>query len=299
MAQQYVSIALECDKPPEFYRQIASIMDGAGFYSLQLYEHLPYRPAWAIAFQLQVRHLKVGPVTVPARLYRPQTLARYMAHLHSTTGGALLGISRGAYMGGERAGISEVVETVARVVGEMRRIGWAPPFQPEIYVGTSGPKLARAAAASHYVKALVVDNLANQRYAEMLRRWLDEAGRRDLPIIARPFTSISRNRDEAEQLALRELRKYLPDLVGPSPMLAAAGLTPSQLTQDDTETQTRLLQNFAIHGDIEDTIEKMYGLFRSGVSHICLGHPLGPKPLETVKLVAEKIIPYMAQIKNG
>jgi 5,10-methylenetetrahydromethanopterin reductase len=289
----HASIALECDKPHETYQHIASLMDDSGFYSLQLYEHTPYRPAWAIIFSLNVRSLKTGPVTVPARLYRPALLARYLAYLQSRPGGAVLGISRGAYMGGERAEIGEVVETVEKVVEHLKMISWAPSFTPEIYVGTSGPKLVKTAASSPHVRAIVVDNLANPRYAAMVRSWMDEAGRPDMPLIARPFTSISDDPRKAADHVLGELRKYLPDLVGPSPMLEAAGLTLESLSAIDDEVGGRLLENFAVYGSVEDVLDKLAKLVKAGVSHICLGHPLGADPVKAVQLIRDKILPYI------
>jgi hypothetical protein len=120
-------------------------------------------------------------------------------------------------------------------------------FRPEIYVGTSGPKLVKTAASSPHVRAIVVDNLANPRYAAMVRSWIDEAGRPDMPLIARPFTSISDDPRKAADHVLGELRKYLPDLVGPSPMLEAAGLTLESLSAIDDEVGGRLLENFTVY----------------------------------------------------
>mgnify|MGYP001054298920 CR=1 FL=1 len=288
-----VSIALEGDKPAGVYQRIAGLMDGAGFYSLQIYEHIPYRPAWMIVSSLKVQTLKLGPVTVPARLYRPEQLARYLAYLHSRCGGAVLGISRGAYV--ERAGVGEVVETVEKVVESLKNITWAPSFTPEIYVGTSGPKLVRAAAGSSHVKAIVVDNLANPRYAATVRSWIDETGRREMPLIARPFVSISDNPRTAAEHALTELRKYLPDLVGPSPMLEATGLTMESLSTVDDEIGSRLMENFAVCGRAEDLLDRLAKLVEAGVSHISLGHPLGKEPVEAVKLIRERILPYLRE----
>jgi hypothetical protein len=39
------SVAVEGDKQLQTYMQAARAMDGSGFYSLQFYEHIPYKPA--------------------------------------------------------------------------------------------------------------------------------------------------------------------------------------------------------------------------------------------------------------
>ena len=109
-----LSIVVEGDKVFQTYLNVAHCMDGAGFYSLQFYEHVPYASAWGLVFAMapHQKHLKTGPVTVPARLYSPLVNARFLVLLSRLSPGAVLGVSRGAYMGGERAGITEVVENV-------------------------------------------------------------------------------------------------------------------------------------------------------------------------------------------
>ncbi|MEM4408135.1 MAG: LLM class flavin-dependent oxidoreductase [Candidatus Caldarchaeum sp.] len=291
-----VSVAVEGDKTLTTYLEVASQMDGRGFYSLQFYEHVPYRPAWALAFSVayHVRMLKLGPVTVPARLYSPKANARFLALLDAISPGGVLGVSRGAYMDGEKARLREVVETVEKIVDEYRRITWSTGGEPEIYVGTSGPLLAKTAASCQAVKAIVVDNLANPDYVRRLRQVIDQAGRRDLQLVARPFTCISVDGEDVETECLKELKKYLPDLVGDSPMVAAAGLRYEELRSDDPENERKMLESFAVCGDVEQVLEKTAKLVEAGADHICYGHPLSNQPVEAVRLIAGKIIPYFA-----
>ncbi|MEM1942462.1 MAG: LLM class flavin-dependent oxidoreductase [Candidatus Caldarchaeum sp.] len=294
------SVVLEGDKTYETYLAVAKTVDEAGFYSLQVYEHLPHKPAWGIALSLapHVRKIKLGPATVPANLYNPVVNARFLAYLDSISPGALLGISRGAYMAGGRASVGEVVLAVQRTVEELRRTGWSKLADPLIYVGTSGPVLMRRAAAMPEVKGIVVDHLANPVYASEMRRGIDEAGGTGKELVARPFTFISENPEEVD-LFFDELRRYVVDLVDGSPMLKAAGLDAGDLARADDEVRARMLENFALCGSVEEVVEKAVRLVRSGVSHVCFGHPVGRDIVEGVRVIAEKVLPMLGEQLGG
>lgn len=292
-SQAMFSVALEGDKDFETCLTIAQTIDGNHFYSLHFYEHLPWRPAWSLSTAVApyLKRLRVGPVTVPANLYSPVVNARFLAHLNTLAPGAVLGVSRGAYMGEKRAKISEVVKKVRMIVDEYRRISWRSSSEPEVYVGTSGPKLARAAASLDYVKGIVVDNLANPRYAQHLRNIIDETGRKDLQLIARPFTSIGEDMDKL----LEALWSYVPELVGDSPMLAAAGINYRDLLAHEPGVEGKMIENLALGGDVDTIVEKAARLIRAGVSHICFGHPLGENPVEAVKMLRERVVPVLVE----
>ncbi|MCS7158818.1 MAG: hypothetical protein N0A16_13990, partial [Blastocatellia bacterium] len=170
------SVVVEGDRDFQTYLKIAEIVDGCGLFSLQFYEHLPFRPAWGLACSLvgSVRNTRLGPVTVPATLYTPEVNARFLAYLHSVGPGGVLGLSRGAYT--EKASIKQVVEAVKQTREELRKITWASVSSPVVYVGTSGPVLTRMASSIPEVSGIVVDNLANPVYAAEMRRWMVEAG---------------------------------------------------------------------------------------------------------------------------
>lgn len=288
------SVVLEGDKQVETYLSIARVVDGAGFYSMQFYEHTPYRPAWGTSFIVasHVKNVLLGPVTVPANLYTPSVNARFLAYLQSIGPGAVLGISRGAYTG--RASIRDVVGKVVETVAELRRITWARPFNPIIYVGTSGPILAKAASRVAEVTGIVVDNLANPGYASEMRRTLDEAGGKDKELVARPFTFLSDDPDMVWSLFYKELKRYVVELVDGSPMMKFAGLTVEDLARDDDRVRRRVLECFAVYGSVDDILEKAARLLRAGVSHICFGHPIAPDPVEGCKKLS-KIIPILQE----
>jgi 5,10-methylenetetrahydromethanopterin reductase len=196
-------------------------------------------------------------------------------------------------MGGERAGITEVVENVEAIASYVRKIA---STEPELYVGTSGPKLVKAAASSKAVKAIVVDNLANPRYARYLKNIIEEAGRKDLKLIARPFTYIAPESGKAVEPLLSLLRKYLPDLVGRSPMVEAAGLRYEELLTDDPALKEKILDSFSLYGSAEDVLDRAARLVEAEVDHLCFGHPLSDDLVWGVRAVSERILPYLREM---
>ncbi|MEM0443796.1 MAG: LLM class flavin-dependent oxidoreductase [Candidatus Caldarchaeum sp.] len=289
-----VSVVVEGDKPFSALLEVAKTVDEYAFYSLQVYEHLPYRPAWGICFSVApfLRRVLVGPVTVPANLYSPHVNARFAAYLASVSPGAVLGISRGAYMGERRATIKEVVEHVEQVVAHMARMDWALGKPPVIYVGTSGPLLTRAAAKSSVVDGVVVDNLANPIYAAMMRKWMDEAGGAGKELVARPFTFLSEKQNEQRQF-LNVLLRYVVDLVDGSPMMEYAGLRLEDLSDVDDEVAACVLDNFSIHGDVDDVVEKSVKLLKNGVNHLVFGHPIAANIVDGCRKIGEKVVPVL------
>jgi hypothetical protein len=109
-----VSIAVEGDKVFQTYLNVAYCMDGAGFYSL------PVLQTRTICLCVGSRLCHgTSPKTFenragyrPRKTLQPTRERRFLVLVSRLSPGAVLGVSRGAYMGGERAGITEVVENV-------------------------------------------------------------------------------------------------------------------------------------------------------------------------------------------
>jgi len=237
----------------------------------------------------------VGPVTVPATLYKPVVNARFLAFLNSIAPGCVFGISRGAYVV-ERATVKQVIETVNRVLDELRQIGWAETQLPDVYVGTSGPLLTKAAVKVPDVKGIVVDNLASPSYAITMKKWMDEAGGKKKELVARPFTFISEDHNRVLREFGLQLARYVADLVNGSPMMDAAGLSTTDLINLDEERVERLVKNFAVTGTVDEVLEHAVKLVKCGVDHFCFGHPISPDPIKDVKILANKIAPHLMEL---
>lgn len=296
------SVAFEGDRPLQDYPKLAKEAESLGFRSFQIYDHLPFKPAWPIAFLTgqQTRRILIGPVTVPVFLYHPLTLARNLGALSEITNGrAILGISRGAYAKylGESVdrSIRHLLETVDSIAKLIRSLHVR--IKPELYVGTSGPTLAFKASSLTAVKGIVVDNLWNPEYARRLRGILDEAQRKSnrrekVLLIARPFTMLSETKEKAIRNLNPILTSYLPHLVGDSPMLATAGISYHRLlkvTKEGDRIPPRVIENLAAAGNPNDILDQVELMLKAGVDHVCFGHPLGPEPAAVMRTLARKV----------
>ena len=55
------------------------------------------------------------------------------------------------------------------------------------------------------------------------------------------------------------------------------------------------MADLAIHGTPSECIERIDRLMKMGLRHIRFGPPLGPDPVETIRLLGEEIIPYLKE----
>ncbi len=306
------SLAFEGDKRLDLYRKLAERMEGYNFYSMQIYEHIPFKPSWPIVFHIAkyTKKILLGPVTIPVFLYDPLTLARNLAVLDELTHGrAVLGISRGAY--GEYLGreIDRSMKAVLNCVGavdgmfrgEVRNEGarpaWLRGTRAKILVGTSGPLLASRASEASAVDGIVVDNLWNPSYAKLLRGVIDAAStkrkrRGRVQLIARPFTLISKDKSDAGRKMIPILKAYLPHLVANSPILRHAGLALEDLATLGKSSSDSRIEQLAAMGSVDDIVEQTEKMLKAGVDHVCYGHPLSEDPLRGVTEIGEKVIAH-------
>ena len=309
------SCAFEGDKEVDLYPKLAKKMEENNFYSMQIYEHLPFKPAWPIVFHTAkyTKSMLIGPVTVPVFLHEPLTLARNLALLDELTHGrAILGISRGAY--GKYLdrkidrSIEAVLDSVRAINSLLRgdshvesrssvrrpRFAWLAGRKVRIFVGTSGPILASRATTLGAVSGIIVDSLWNPSYARFLRRVIDTASatraKGRVELIARPFTFISKDISDAEKKIIPILRAYLPDLAGNSPMLRRAGLQYEDLAGLARTSSNVPIEKFAAVGNSNDIVEQTDKMLKAGVDHVCYGHPLSESPMNAISEIGEKVI---------
>lgn len=324
------SLVFEGDKAMSQYTDYLKLSERYGFYSFQVYEHITFRPAWAICFHIArfAENIRLGPVTIPVMLYHPAYIAANIAALDEVTDGkAILGLSRGAFYEylsttAKRpiAAVNDAVRIIDMLLkgdggyeGSIFKISSRAKLKTntahsvEIYVGSSGPKMIQMASGLKPVKAIVVDNLWNPRYAEKVRENIRlgalGAGRRpeEVSVIARPFCSIMSNREEARRIVIKELSRYMPSLVANSPMLEEAGISFADLEaltvkqHGSEELVSRIIDNFSATGTPDDVIEQTDRLVKAGITHICYGHPLGKNIEESIRLIGDKVKPYFEQ----
>ncbi len=134
----------------------------------------------------------------------------------------------------------------------------------------------------------------------------ERAGRRpeDLDIVGCIWFSVSRD-PEAAKDALRELVTYYGPHLAPD-MIGRIGLTSQDfdpirkaLSERDFARAKGLMTDemaqLAIHGTPDDCVERIEGLIEKGLRHVRFGPPLGPDPVETIRLIGEEIIPQFRE----
>ncbi|MCS7117607.1 MAG: LLM class flavin-dependent oxidoreductase [Thaumarchaeota archaeon] len=307
-----LGIALEGDRSHQDITKLAKLAEKLGFDSVHLYEHLPHRPAWASAFLIarETIRVTVGPVTVPALAYDPLVLARFAAALKEVAGErALLGISRGAFgelIGRTRPRVEELAAYLKELHGLLRgnssspTVDWAIGKLPKIYVGTSGKRLGAIAAAMPFVAGVVVDNLWDPSYARLMAsnaREVRESTTMDpegFELIARPFCYVSDDRRAALSTLVPALKTYLVQLVGNSPMLRHMGLdleSLEEILEGPLDRAEEVVRKFAFFGTVSELEDHLVEMFKSGVTQVCFGYPLGPSPEEAIRSIARALPP--------
>jgi 5,10-methylenetetrahydromethanopterin reductase len=310
-----LSLAFEGDKDLSIYPKLIRKMEEYQFYSVHIYEHIPYKPSWPIVIHCapHTSKLKIGPVTYPVFLDDPLTISRNLSVLNELAPGrTLIGISRGGYSNklsrevkpSERS-IKKVIETVefidnwqsnSKTAFEESQIDVKSARDSEILVGTAGPKLCAEACRSRSVNGIVVDALWNPNYARRMRDIINKEleyssqKREEFRLIARPFTMISSDMQSAKKMILPILRRYIPELVGNSPMLESAGLTHKELVSDENRLE-EVMENFVAVGSISDISEQVNQMLKAGVDEVCFGLPLGKDLKSSIDLLGTKLLP--------
>lgn len=169
------------------------------------------------------------------------------------------------------------------------------PFGPE-YLALSGaigdgslPMITPPESATYMVAAITAGARAAGR---------DPAA---VDIAGCGWLSLASNRSAATDV-LRQMVSYFGPYLE-APALATIGLTPedfrviSQLVeagrhQEAASLVTDQMTDLAIRGTPEDVIRRIETIAGMGITQVNLGGPLGPDPVEAIRLMGESVIPY-------
>jgi 5,10-methylenetetrahydromethanopterin reductase len=122
----------------------------------------------------------------------------------------------------------------------------------------------------------------------------------ELDVVGCIWFSVSKNQLDAKN-ALRNLVSFYGPHLAPD-MIGKVGLTPEDfdpirnaLSEKNYVKARGLMTDhmaqLAIYGTPGDCVERINRLVKEGLKHIRFGPPLGPDPVETIKLIGEEIIP--------
>jgi len=266
----------------------------------------------------------------------PAELAMYLATLDELSGGRVVcGISAGGMEYMDWLGIPhrrplsrtrEAVELIRLLLSgkvaeyDGREFRWGKQcymrFKPlrgkiPVYIGGQGDRMLEysGAAGEGAVPLLYPPEFAEYAVGK-IREGARKAGRRpsDVQIAGCVWMSIAGRREEAVIDPLKELVAYFGPLLGVKG-LGSVGLTAesfSEVHQAFREKGVRAaaklvnerMLRLAICGTPEDCISRLEKLAGAGVDEVLIGAPLGPDPRESVRIIGQRIIPYLSG-RNG
>lgn len=328
------SLAFEGDGPLQSYVRFSGLMEQYDFYSFQSYDHLMYKPAWPVLFTIatHTKRLQLGPVTTQPFFVHPALTAANLACLDELSGGrALIGLSRGFGSYLEMlslkphrpiAAVREAVEIIDQLIRGSRKpyrgmvfhtsndtyLRWTPRrTRIPIFIGTWGPRMFQLAGKMDAVVGTVTDTLWNPNFVPIIKENLARGARKvgrdpeSLLIGARPLTSISKDRELAEETGRSALAHYLPHLSSLSKFAGIdvqeiqtvkAAIEKNDFARAENSLSERSLRNFTASGTPDEIIEQTEEMVKAGVNHIIYGYPLGPSREEAIRLIGEEVIPH-------
>ncbi len=265
----------------------------------------------------------------------PAELAMYLASLDELSGGRVVcGISAGAMEYMDWLGIPhqkplsrtrEAVELIRLLLsGKVaeyngQEFKWSMQcymrFKPlrakiPIYIGGQGDKMLEysGAAGDGALPLLYPPDFAEYAVGK-IREGARKAGRRpsDVQIAGCVWMSVARRREEAVINPLKELVAYFGPLLGVKG-LGSVGLTVDSFSQvqeafreKGVKAAAKLVDEkmlrLAIYGSPDECISRLEKLKKAGVNEVLIGAPLGPDPRDSVRIIGEKVIPYLR--RNG
>lgn len=318
------SIRLNNDLPLDSYVPLARAAEEAGFDQFWVSHDLFLRssPVILAACALATERIELGTCILNPYTLHPAEIAMTAATLDDLSGGRFnLGIAAGAadflgWVGIEqerplattRAAIQQINATLR---GEPAA-GWTPEaylrFEPPrrvpIYLGATSPRMLRLAGElADGVLPLLFPPEHLAAVAPLVAEGAAGAGRSldDVDLAACIWCSVSDDREAAEAVLkdkiayyghalsgyLRERLGLTEDELGP--MMAA--LQVERNPEKARSLVTPAMLNIGVVGTPADLIERLQGLVALGARHLSFGPPLGPDPLEAIRVIGRDVIP--------
>ncbi len=325
------SVRINNDLPLALYPRLAQAAEEAGFDQLWVSDDLFLRSAWVIlaAVAQATSRIQLGTGIVNPYTLHPAEMAMAAAALDELSGQRFnLGISAGAadflrWIGiVQERPVAAVMETVtairqlldgtaARPDGRFLR-GWTeeaylrfPSRRIPIYIGALSPAMLRAIGQ-------VADGglplLFPPEHFETALRYIREGAARagrsldEIDIAACIWCSVAAERETAEA-ALRDKIAYYGHALSPL-ILERLGLTREDFApiqralhqeRDPARARALVTPTMLRIGVVEtpaELIPRLEGLVARGARHLSFGPPLGPDPLEAIRVLGREVLPH-------
>ncbi|MDI9547257.1 MAG: LLM class flavin-dependent oxidoreductase [Chloroflexota bacterium] len=322
------SLRLNNDLTLHEYTTLAQAAEAAGFDQFWVSNDLFLRSALALlpAIAQATTRLEVGTGILNPYTMHPAEMAMYAATMDELTGCRFnLGLAAGArdflqWVGLEQsaplATVRETVQAVRRLLAgetvemEGRALRWndeaylrfrAPRVTP-IYVGATGPKMLQLCGEvadgalpllfppEHYFGVLPHIEAGMAQRPESLA---------PLDLAACIWVSLSDDRQAARRVLAQKIAYYgytlNPLILDQLGLTRAdfAGVERAMTVERDEEKAIGLVDErmlrIGVVGGPGDVIERLEPLVAAGATHLSFGPPLGPNPLEAVRLLGQVV----------
>jgi 5,10-methylenetetrahydromethanopterin reductase len=317
-----LGLALQTDKRPGEYAQLARLAEDAGFAVVTTYNDLWFQPTLPALLEIAAatRRVRVGPSALNPFTTHPVEIAGQTAALDTTSDGrAFLGLVRGAWLeplgldqSAPVTAIREAWEVVRRLLagddsgfagrrfslpaGERLRY---PVRRREVplLVGAWAPRLA--AFAGEAAQELKVGGSANPDLVPVMR---ERIGNPRVGIVLGAVTVVDEDSDRARRIARREVAEYVdvvaefdptvelePELVARVHALVAAG------DHDGAGAllPAGVLERFAYVGTPEEVAVQAEAAFAAGAARVDFGTPHGDPERRGVELLCNEVLPRL------
>jgi 5,10-methylenetetrahydromethanopterin reductase len=317
-----LSIAFQTDKALAAYGPLAAAAEAYGFDGVTVYNDMLYQPAWLPLLEMAraTQRVQLGVAAVNPFTCHPVNIAGNIALLDEASGGrAGLGIARGAWL--EFAGVTPAKPVVAlreafECVRHLLRQN-KTPYPGRIYPLAGGDSLRWPILRSEIPFLLgswgELGGSANPALAAPYRQLLDDAatGAGRLPgsigIVFGAVCVVDQDGAAARARAKREVALYLPVIAGldSQVQLEPALLARLKAAADrfDFEAGARLvsdelLRSFAFAGTPDEVAEHAVALLQAGAGRVEFGTPHGLLPAEGLRLLGERVLPAIRQVRG-
>ena len=325
------SLRLNNDLPPAQLVEIALLAEDLGCDQLWVSNDLYLRSAPVLMGMLAARtsRIKLGIAIMNPYSVHVSELAMVAATLAEVSAGRfLLGVGAGSeeFLGWAGLSREKPLTTTAHAVAALRRMlghpdvldADLPPWFGDhsvlrfdqagpvpVYVGGMAPKmLAMAGRLADGALPLLYPPEHFVTARSQVLRGRQAAGREsaDFDLPACIWVSLSDNRS-AGRAALAEKLAYYGPSISPY-LLAEVGLRPEDflpaaaLAQRGRAAEAvamiddRMLR-LGIAGDESDVIQRCLALQALGADHLSFGPPLGPDPVQAVRILAQRVMPAL------
>ncbi len=275
--------------------------------------------------------IHVGSSVLNPVSMHPAELAGIAAALQDFSGGRfILGIGAGSQVLLPWAGITPASPVVRTRTGlravrallegkspyEVRGAGegWhpnaklkdGPAAHTPIYIGAMGPKMLELAGReADGVIALCLPPTHFHWVKAQIER--GSRGNRDFDLGVGLWISIGDDKAAARRLLARAIASYsgalsMDALAGAGYDIERFARIQDRVTAGDIEGATDMVDDpmlaLGLTGSIADITDRCLELIEQGARHLSFGNPLGPSPMESIRLIGEKVLPVLRS-RNG